>query len=425
MLRGSMAEIAPLQTMRYERAIAGPLQTLVSPPYDVIDAQLRARLAAGNKYNVVGVDLPEGGEDRYDNAEALIRRWTDEGALTIEDEPAIWVLRQKYTGPDGAERVRHGIFCRVRIQDYGPGKIRPHERTHPGPKQDRLDLMRATRANLSPIFSLFSDETGDFAKLVNDATGGEPYDHCTDLDGSENTLWRVGDDATIDALVETLADRELLIADGHHRYETARTYAAEIGGDGPHNYVLMFLCALQDPGMTVFPTHRLIAGGTPERRAAVAAVIEQSFEPTEIPAGELVPADDEDTRGCEFGYLEGAGRPAVRLKLKDQSIADAALAGRSQAYRQLDTAILEALLLKGALGMTDDDISHLNGLWYSSDVDEARAFVEGDRFDMGFFLRSTPIRQIQDVAAAGETMPPKSTYFYPKVPTGLVFNPLF
>lgn len=420
-----MAEIAPLKTLRYDTDVAGPLQSVVSPPYDVIYPDLRSKLADGNKYNVVELDLPQGdGDAKYAHAAELLNDWQSDGALITEDQPAIWMLRQNYTGPDGEQRTRQGVFCRVRVEDYGPGKIRPHERTHPGPKEDRLKLMHATATNLSPIFSLFSDESGDFQRSLAQVAQAEPFDTCNDLDGSHNTLWRVSDPATIESFTAALADRELLIADGHHRYETARVYAEEIGGEGEHNYVLMFLCALQDPGMTVFATHRLIAGCTPEQRQSVADALRENFDVSEIDAAEIAPPDSDDTEICEFGYMDGQSKQTFRLVLKDQSIAEAALADMPKPYRQLDTAILETLLLKGALGMSDDDISHLNGLWYSSDMNEAREFVSSGQYDMGFFLRPTPIRQIQDIAAAGQNMPPKSTYFYPKIPTGMVFNPL-
>lgn len=419
-----MAEITPIRTLRYDTAVAGPLQQLVSPPYDVIDDALREQLAAGSPYNVVELDLPSGdGDERYGNAAAKLADWRSQGVLTTEDRPAIWVMRQEYSGPDGAARTRHGIFCRVRVQDYGPGRIRPHERTHPGPKEDRLKLMRATRANLSPIFSLFSDDDGAFRAALGQAAAGEPFDTTTDLDGSRNTLWRVADDPAVQAFTAALADRELLIADGHHRYETARAYAAEVGGEGEHDYVLMFLCALQDPGMTVFATHRLIAAPSDEQRKAVAATLDRCFDVSPIDPSDLAPAD-EATPICELGYYDGRDGGAYRLRLKDQALADEALSGMSDWYRRLDTAILEALMLKGALGMSDDDISHLNGLWYSSDADEAREFVRSGSFELGFFLRATPIEQIRGIAAAGENMPPKSTYFYPKIPTGMVFNPL-
>ena len=420
-----MAEIAPLKTMRYAPEVAGEFETLVSPPYDIIDAALRDRLAGGNERNVVQIDLPEGdGDERYSNAAALIERWLEQGALVVEDEPAFWVLRQEFEGPDGKTRARTGFFARVRVEDYGPGRIRPHERTHPGPIEDRLKLMHATKANLSPIFSLFSDEAGAAQALLGAAGAAEPFAQITDLQGTRNTLWRTADPALVEPLTAALADKELLIADGHHRYETARTYAEEIGGEGDHRYVLMFLCALQDPGMAVFATHRLAEHISPEQQEHIRAAAEEWFEIEPVALIDIAPPDNEDTAICEFGYIDSDRKHPMRLRLKDQSIADAALAGMPEPYRKLDTAILEALFLKGALDMTDDDISRLNGLWYSSDLAEAQEFVLSGRYDLCFFLRPTPIQQIVEIAAAGENMPPKSTFFYPKVPTGLVFNPL-
>lgn len=424
-----MAEIAPLKTMRFNTAITGPLSRVISPPYDVIDAQMREKLEALSPYNVVTIDLPVG-DGKYRSAATTIDKWRADGALITEAEPAIWVLRQQYTGLDGSSRTRHGIFCRARVTDYGPGKIRPHERTHPGPKQDRLELMRETKANLSPIFSLFSDSGGQFQRELVAITKTDAFDRADDLDGNSNTLWRVTDSEKIASLTGLLGDKELLIADGHHRYETARVYSEEIGGAGDHNYVLMFLCALEDPGMTVFATHRLAKDTTREQQMAVRGVLKDSFEISEITHDELAPADTEDTALCEFGYLDSFHGQPYRLRLKDQSIAEAALADKPPAYRQLDTAILEVLFLKGALGKNDDDISHLNGLGYSSKLSEARALVESKQFDLCFFLRPTPIEQmtpieqIRRIAAEGENMPPKSTYFYPKIPTGLLFNPL-
>jgi uncharacterized protein (DUF1015 family) len=420
-----VAEIAPLKTMRYAPEVAGDLQTLISPPYDVIDAPMRDSLAGGNARNVVEIDLPEGaGDQKYANSAALIDKWLADGALVVEDEPAYWILRQEFEGPDGRTRARTGFFARVKVEDYGPGRIRPHERTHPGPKEDRLKLMHATKANLSPIFSLFSDEGGDSGPLLAAAAVGEPFAQLTDSQGIRNTLWRVADPQLVEQLTTSLAGKELLIADGHHRYETARTYAQQVGGEGSHNYVLMFLCALQDPGMAVFATHRLAEGTSPEQQEAINSVAKESFEIEEVALDDIAPPDDDDTLKCEFGYIDARNKQAYRLRLKDQAIADAALTGKPEPYRRLDTAILETLFLKGALGMTDDDISHLNGLWYSSELQEAQDFVLTGRYDLCFFLRPTPIQQIVEIAAAGENMPPKSTYFYPKVPTGLVFNPL-
>jgi uncharacterized protein (DUF1015 family) len=416
-----MADAQPIQTLRYNPEVAGPLEDLIAPPYDVIDDELRAQLVARSPHNVVEIDLPES----YDGAAETLAEWRERGVLTQEDEPAIWVLRQDYTAPDGSTRTRRGFFARVRVEDYGAGRIRPHERTHPGPKEDRLRLTRATRANLSPIFSLFPDASGAATEMLAHATSGDPFAQVTDHEGTRNTLWRVSDPESIAALQAALADAELLIADGHHRYETARAYADELGGEGDHRYVLMFLVSLDDPGLLVFPTHRMLTGlkDDSEKQLAIRDVARRDFEIEQLDdARELEPPADGDR--VAFGYMDSFLKRPVRLTLKDQSIADEALPGMPEPYRRLDTAVLEALVLRGALGMSEDDISHLRGLDYSKNLDDAIERVESGAADAGFFMRATPVEQVREVAAAGESMPPKSTYFFPKVPTGLVFNPL-
>jgi uncharacterized protein (DUF1015 family) len=416
-----MADVQPLKTLRYDPAVAGPLEDLIAPPYDVIDDEGRAELAAKSPHNVVELDLPPS----YEAAAETLDEWRQSGVLIQEDEPAIWALRQDYSAPDGSTRSRNGFFARVRVEDYGAGRIRPHERTHPGPKEDRLRLTRATRANLSPIFSLFPDVGGAATETLAHAMGTKPFAEATDDEGTCNTLWRVADPEQIAALQAALADAELLIADGHHRYETARVYADELGGEGDHRYVLMFLVALDDPGLLVFPTHRMLTGlkDDSEKQLAIRDVARRDFEiePLEDARALEPPADGDRVT---FGYMDSFLKRPVRLTLKDQKIADDALAGMPEPYRRLDTAVLEALVLRGALGMSEDDISHLRGLDYSKNLSDAIERVESGAADAGFFMRATPVEQVREVAEAGESMPPKSTYFFPKVPTGLVFNPL-
>ncbi|HEX6651344.1 MAG TPA: DUF1015 domain-containing protein [Thermoleophilaceae bacterium] len=416
-----MADIQPLRTLRYDTSVAGALGDLVAPPYDVIDDAMRAELAGRSEHNVVRLDLPES----YEGAAETLADWREAGVLVDEDEPAMWALRQDYTAPDGSERTRTGFFARVRVEDYGAGRIRPHERTHPGPREDRLRLTRATRANLSPIFSLFPDSSGGARETLGQVTSEEPFAEVTDDEGTRNTLWRVADPDRIAALQGALADAELLIADGHHRYETARVYADEIGGEGDHRYVLMLLVALEDPGLLIFPTHRLLSGlkEDADKQIAIAETARRDFDIEELSGPrELEPSPGNDR--VTFGYMDSHFKRPFRFTLKDQSIADEALPGMPEPYRKLDTAVLEAVFLRGALHMSEDDISHLHGLDYSKNLDDAIERVETGKADAGFFMRPTPVEQVREVAATGESMPPKSTYFYPKVPTGLVFNPL-
>jgi uncharacterized protein (DUF1015 family) len=410
-----MAEVLPFRALHYDPA---SLQDVTAPPYDVIDAEQRAALLAQSPHNVVEIDLPQG-DDPYAHAAQTFANWQREGVLSRDDAPALWALTQDYTGPDGRGYTRRGFFARVRVEEYGPGRVRPHERTHPGPKEDRLRLTRATQANLSPIFALYDDPAGAAWAAV-DPGETPPLSEVTDPDGTVHRLWRVGDPAAHEQVRDALAQAELLIADGHHRYETARVYAEEIGGEGGHRYVLTCLVSLQDTGLTVFPTHRLLTDlKTTESQLAVREAIMRDWDVEEISADELEPTGDGPLR---LGYMDSFHRRAYRLTLKDPAIADDALAGKPEPYRRLDTAVLEALILKGALGMTEDDISHLHGLDYARSTEEARRRIETGDVDAGFFMRGTPVAQVRDVAAAGENMPPKSTYFFPKVLTGMVFH---
>jgi uncharacterized protein (DUF1015 family) len=415
-----MAEVQPLRALHYDVRAAGPLGDLIAPPYDVIDPARRAVLAARSPYNAVHVDLPEG-DDPYATAAELLSRWQADGAVVRDAEPALWTLTQDYDGPDGRRRSRRGVLCRVRVEEYGAGRIRPHERTHPGPREDRLRLTRATRANLSPIFALYSDPQGATFAALDPHLGEEPRGEAADDTGTVHRMWRVADPEAIAGVQSVLAGAELLIADGHHRYETARVYAEEVGGEGPHRYVLVCLVALEDPGLAIFPTHRLVSGLGPEQQERLAEALRRDFDVEPVERDDIEP----DGAGpLRLGYMDSHFRRPFRLTLRDQAIADAALPGKPEPYRRLDTAVLEALILKGALGMSDEAISHLDGLAYSSDTAEALGLLDRKACDAGFFLRPTPVEQVREIAAAGESMPPKSTYFYPKLATGLVFNPL-
>jgi len=205
-----MADVQPLRALHYDPAVAGPLADVVAPPYDVIDAGQRAELMARSPFNVVAVDLPQGEPDPYASAGELFDSWQLRGALARDHEPAIWAHTQDYTGPDGNRLTRLGFFCRVRIEPYGPGRVRPHERTHPGPKEDRLKLTRATRANVSPIFSLYSDPTEAAWRALAPATAEAPWGEVTDSDGTVHRIWRVAEPEVIEAVQAAARDSELL-----------------------------------------------------------------------------------------------------------------------------------------------------------------------------------------------------------------------
>jgi uncharacterized protein (DUF1015 family) len=426
-----MAEVLPFEALHYDLGKVGSLEAVASPPYDVIDAAERAALLARSPYNAVAIDLPvpfdpadpdhEPQGDPYAETAKRIERWLAEGALVQDEEPSMWALTQDYTAPDGTQHSRHGVLARVRVEDYESGGIRPHERTHPGPLVDRLELTRATGYNLSPIFSLASEDPWP---LVEPALGPEPWGEVTDEDGTVNRLWKIDDPVVHQAVTERLAGAQLLIADGHHRYETARTFRDEVGGEGPHNYTLMSLTGLDDPGLTVFPTHRLLSlGGDEEKQRRLGGGIRELFEATEVAPEEIDPAGEEGVG--VFGLYDRHHRTAYRLRLTDQARAelDRRLADKPEAYRRLDSAILETLVLEGLLEMSDEDIDARRGLEYAKSVPDALAQLENG-YDVALVLRPVPIEQVRAVAETDENMPPKSTYFFPKVMTGFAFNPV-
>jgi uncharacterized protein (DUF1015 family) len=426
-----MAEVLPFKALHYDLGKVGSLDAVAAPPYDVIDAEQRSALLKRSPYNAVAIDLPKpfgpadaGSDpngDPYAEAAAQVEQWLNDGALVQDAEPSIWALTQDYTAPDGNTYSRNGILARVRVEDYETGTVRPHERTHPGPLLDRLELTRATGYNLSPIFSL---STEDAWPLVAPALPDEPWGEARDEDGTVNRLWKVGDPAVHRAVTERLANAQLLIADGHHRYETARAFRDEVGGEGPHNYTLMSLTGLDDPGLTVFPTHRLLSGfaGDSEKQGRLGKGLRELFEVEEIAREEINPNGEEGVG--VFGLYDSFHKLAFRLRLKDVAELDRRLEGKPEAYRRLDSAILETLVLKGLVGMSDHDIDERNGLEYAKSVDAALAMVDEGSYDVAFIQRPVPVEQVKDIANTDSVMPPKSTFFFPKVMTGFAFNPV-
>jgi uncharacterized protein (DUF1015 family) len=426
-----MAEVLAFKALHYDLGKVGSLDAVAAPPYDVIDAAQRAALLGRSPYNAVAIDLPKPFDpadpdsdpsgDPYAEAAARIGRWRADGALVQDEEPSIWALTQDYTAPGGTSYSRNGILARVRVEDYESGTVRPHERTHPGPLLDRLELTRASGYNLSPIFSL---STEDPWPLVTPSLPDQPWGEARDEDGTVNRLWKVDDPAVHAAVTGCLAGAQLLIADGHHRYETARAFRDEVGGEGPHNYTLMSLTGLDDPGLLVFPTHRLLSGlaDDPEKQQRLGNGLRELFEVEEVPREQIDPAG-EDGVGV-FGLYDAFHKKAFRLRLKDPGEVDQRLEGKPEAYRRLDSAILETLVLKGLAGMSDHDIDERQGLEYAKSVDAALGMVDGGGYDLAFIQRGVPVEQVKEICNTDTVMPPKSTFFFPKVMTGFAFNPV-
>lgn len=444
-----MADIKPLAAIRYPQA----QQTdLISPPYDVLSAADKQHLLAQNQHNVVAIDLPyvppknAGPIEAYQQAAKTMESWLAQGVLRRDSVPALYPYQQTYTY-DGKTYHRRGLFCRVRLEEFGPqGTIHPHEQTFSGPKEDRLMLMRATDANLSPVFGLYDDAanavTGKlFAGISNAAPAANAQ--LPSQDGKSSViseLWAVTDNQVISAVQALLREKHLYIADGHHRYGTCLNYRAEIaakhGGKLPAdhgaNFALFVLIAMQDPGLIVMPTHRVAAN---LKRFSIEAFLEAAAgklkRVSEDITGENI--DGLEKRLPEFGehamgvYDPGTDRAAVVRPVDHDPLGkisdDPSLAGKSGPWRQLDVAILRHLVFDRVV--TPAFVRQQAMQWAFPHVaHEVREMCQSGQYQAGFLLQPTPLEAVRQLCNANELMPQKSTFFYPKLATGMIINSL-
>jgi len=430
-----MAGIAPFSGIRYSPAKIDSLSDVTAPPYDVIDEVGRKTLAARDPHNVVRLILPEdaGDVDRYTHAARLLRTWIDEGVLVRDAKPGIYVVRQEWADGSVARR-RTGFVAAVTLEPFGEGKIYPHENTLSAPKEDRLRLLKATRANLSQVFGLFRDDRHDVDAWLAEATVRPPDAESTDDAGVVAKLWCEFDATRIGRLIDAMRDRELFIADGHHRYETALNYqrfCAETGVAEPHqdhNAIMMLCVAMTNEGLVTYPTHRLLSGERVDPEALIRRLA-ADFDVRPIAtfshrAGELDAILKSDATPNLMVLYVGPGRPPLRIRPKENAQLFPNMPGRSAAWRALDVSILQYGILEKQLGLTLDRITSGAGIGYVHESDEAVRRVDNGEFAAAFVLRPTPVSAVAEVASHLEKMPPKSTYFYPKAFTGLVLRQL-
>jgi uncharacterized protein (DUF1015 family) len=417
--------LRPLRALRYDTGRVR-LEDVVAPPYDVISAADRDALLRRDEHNVVRLELP----DSAGAAARLLHEWRRDGVLLRDDEPALWWHEQRFTGPDGVDRTRAGFFSAVRLSPYEDGRVQPHERTHAHAKQGRLELLRATATNISPIFALYDDPDGGARQALHPGDRA-PDMEAADPDGTVHRFWQVPGGDAITAAQAALADRKILIADGHHRYETALAYRAEQRerdgdppDDQPYDFVLMYLANLHGEGLAIFPTHRVIMA-----QREVDPRFMSAFAVRELPAG-TAPADVErelaaiDPGTVAFALWRGTGRPASIAQVRDTSTVMMAMPGTPKALRAIDAAVLEALVLAPLLGLDADQFLTTDQVRYVRGLDAAVSMVDSGEASSAFLLRAPTVEQVQAVAAAGRVMPQKSTYFFPKLATGFLLNPL-
>ena len=428
-----MADIAPMRPLHYDPAL---MPMVVAPPYDVIDEPMRARLAARHENNVVHIDLPQGeGETKYDNARERFEAWQRSSVLVRDESAAFWRYAQTFVPPGGGEAItRKGFLSLVRAVPLSERVILPHERTLKGPKLDRLMLSRATRATLSPQFMLYSDPD---RTLDADLDSGEPFADFKTEDGIRQQLWRVTEPAAIQRIVEFMRDRTMLIADGHHRYETsvaiseefeaaARAQGQVTSDRSEHRFTFAFLANGDDPSLVVFPTHRLVHSLQSFDWLGFLRQLEPWFDATFF-NGRI---NDLQSRLASSGPLAIAavakGARAALLKLKPGvDVAKHPVLGRRPAVlHETSVALLHDMILEGCLKISPEAQAQKTNLKYLQEPKTGLSALERDEGQVLFLMNGTPLSVVRQVAEAGEVMPQKSTFFYPKVITGLCFHTL-
>lgn len=430
-----MATIIPFKGVRYNQAKAGVLDDVITPPYDVIDAAAQNRFYEKNQFNVIRLELgktfPEDNEtnNRYTRAAATFRDWLARGVLFHDEKPSLYLYEQEFTAR-GEKKVRSGFIAGVQANDYSKGEVLPHEETLPKHKADRLNMMKTTLANFSPIFGLYADKEHRVEDLLNAARGGrQPDMEVTEDNGVINRLWVISDEATVESVVKAMADKKVFIADGHHRYETAVTFGQEMTAQGKpgYNYLMVALVNLYNEGLVVFPTHRLVNNVKGLDVPKLLTDLHKDFEVEGLAAGTglddfIARLEEKGASAHAFG-LYTPEKKFYLLTLKSEVILDQLpLENRSAAWRRLDVSILHTLILEDLLGIGSKQRADESNLTYVRDEDVALASVDNGSAQLAFFMNATKVEEVTDIASGGEKMPQKSTFFYPKVVTGMVIN---
>ena len=434
-----MAEIAPFPGIHYDPARV-PLKEVIAPPYDVLSPQEQEALYARHPANIVRLILNREApgdndmDNRYTRASAFLQRCLADGVFVQDPTPALYEYIQRFTHPlePGRTVERRTLFVALRLEPYEKGIVLPHEETHPKAKADRLELMRATRSNPEPIYGLYEDPEQAVATALEAARSADsPLLHAKLPDGDEHRLYRHTDGRLLADLAAFFAPRRVWIADGHHRYETALNYQRERrAADGnpdspqPYDYLLVGLSAFEEPGLVVLPTHRLVRNLSRERMETLTLQLQRYFY-VQMMQTDSARAWLKQEAPDQKRIVVVTPRSALALTLRDFSVVDAALdASHSAAWRHLDVTILQALILDRSLGITWSELAHTTDVAYTRDEEEAVRKVQSGEYQLACLLQNPTVAEVRDVAAAGDKMPQKSTYFYPKLWSGLVLRSL-
>ncbi|NTU96923.1 MAG: DUF1015 domain-containing protein [Chlorobiaceae bacterium] len=423
-----MPEIRPFRGLRYNPVIAGDMADLISPPYDVIPPSMQEALYGSSPYNSIKLELPKEA-DPYAAAAQRLAEWLQEGILFEESEPALYPCSQTFTDHEGHTHTRSGFFAALRLHEFSERKVLPHEKTLSGPKADRLNLFRTTKTNISAIFGLYADAEGMADSLVAAYTSSHEPVVDAMFQGIRNRLWRLADPETVALVQKALQDRNVYIADGHHRYETGLNYRRERAsanpahtGEEPYNFILAYLNNIHDRGLVVYPIHRLVHSLQGFDAAAFRSRLAEHFFVTELEGRADMKAYLE-TASSSYAYGIVTAGTVLGITLKDDpsGLLDS---GISPALGQLGLVVLHEVVLNRVLGIGQDALAKQTNIVYVKDDAEVFDALADGKAQLGFVVKPATVGQVLAVSESGGVMPQKSTFFYPKIMTGLVFKPL-
>ena len=405
-------EIRPFRAYRYAGDAARDVSAVVAPPYDQISPETQDHLYAMHPHNIVRVTFPKHADDKYREARGVLDRWLADGVWRRDDRPGIYPYHQTYS-VSGQTVTRMGFVALGEVSDYARGVVLPHERTHAGPKRDRMELLEATAADIGLLFMLAPDPAGELRRATSPS--GEPSAEARDLKGELHRLWRIADEAAIDRVRAIMATRPVIIADGHHRYETAVAYAGRHPDAG---YKLMAFFALEAPGLTILPNHRLVHGVQGFDFDDFVQMAARWFDVSPLSDPETVQFDNRT-----IGIVTGPD--AALLRLKPNAPRDIAWPEKTTpAWRDLAVSILHEGLLRPLLGITEAKLDAKTHVDYTADRAEAIQLARSGKYQAAFLIAPTTPEELQAVVRGGELLPQKSTHFYPKLLDGLVFHRL-
>lgn len=407
-----MPKVSGFKAIRYNPQKVSDFVNVIAPPYDVISPSEQEEFLEKDPFNVIRLILPKGESDaKYERAAKTFRDWFLGDVLIQDREPSIYPYYQEFEF-EGRKLTRKGFIARVGLEDFSTKQILPHERTFPKHKQDRLKLNTACRANMSPVFSVYSEPDGEVEKEIDDNLG-EPIFDIVNTDGVRNRLWRISDEALISKIAERLSDKSFLIADGHHRYETALDYRdiqrgkeKDTSGEKPYDHVMMYLARGEGEGLIINPTHRLVKNLGPYTPESFLDRLGGEFDVRQMPFADAVSNIGYE----EFTVITENPGSAYRVSPKNSSSAD---------YSRLGVMLLHNVVFKDILNEEE------SGIFYTKYLDEAVGLVRGGEYVLGFILPELRAKDIFDVVSGGDRMPHKTTYFYPKILSGLTFNPMW